>query len=95
MNIEHANLLLFFKGLANENRQSIVFELFSNKQEYTVGEVAQKAGIALSTASQHLSVLKRSGVLLSEKRDREVFYRVNEPQVRAFVDQISDWLDCC
>ncbi len=92
---QNENLLLFFKGLANENRQTIVFSLFADKQEHTVGDVARKSNIAISTASQHLAILKRSGVLLSEKRDKEVYYRVNEQQVRSFVKQISDWLECC
>jgi len=87
--------LQFCKGLANNNRQQILFSVFTDKQEHTVGEVADKVGIAQSTASEHLSLLKRAGVLVSEKRDREVYYMVNKDKIRQFVDLIEEWLTCC
>ncbi|NJN55117.1 MAG: winged helix-turn-helix transcriptional regulator [Anaerolineae bacterium] len=39
---------------------------------HTVGEIAERVGIANSTASEHLTILRNAGVLTSEKRDREV-----------------------
>ncbi len=87
--------LEFFKSLANANRQVIVFEVFADKQEHTVGDVAERAGIAVSTASEHLAILKRAGVLASRKADREVFYRIDEQRVAGLLRVITDWLDCC
>ena len=89
------DFLQFCKGLANSNRQQILFSVFTDKQEHTVSEVADKVGIAQSTASEHLSLLKRAGVLVSEKREREVYYVVNKDKIRQFVNLIEDWLTCC
>ncbi len=89
------DFLQFCKGLANNNRQQILFSVFTDKQEYTVGEVAEKVGIAQSTASEHLSLLKRAGILVSEKREREVYYKVNKDKIRQFVNLIDEWLTCC
>ena len=89
------DFLQFCKGLANNNRQQILFSVFTDKQEHTVGEVADKVGIAQSTASEHLSLLKRAGVLVSEKREREVYYQVDKDKIRLFVDLINEWLTCC
>lgn len=89
------NFLQFCKGLANANRQHILFAVFVDKQEHTVGEIAEKVGIANSTASEHLTILKNAGVLLSEKRDREVYYRVNKEVIREYVTLIETWLTCC
>lgn len=89
------DFLQFCKGLANNNRQQILFSVFTDKQEHTVSEVANNVGIAQSTASEHLSLLKRAGVLVSEKRDREVYYMVNKDKIRQFVDLIEEWLTCC
>lgn len=89
------DFLRFCKGLANVNRQHILFSVFVDKQEHTVGEVAGKVGIASSTASEHLTILKNAGVLLSEKRDREVYYRVNKAAIREYVRVIETWLECC
>lgn len=87
--------LQFCKGLANANRQQILFSVFVDKQEHTVGEIAEKVGIANSTASEHLAILKSAGVLVSEKRDREVYYRVNKERIREYVTLIETWLTCC
>lgn len=89
------DFLQFCKGLANANRQHILFSVFVDKQEHTVGEIAEKVGIANSTASEHLAILKSAGVLVSEKRDREVYYRVNKERIREYVTLIETWLTCC
>lgn len=89
------NLLEFCKGLANENRQRIVFEIFGDKQSHTVGEVAQSAGIALSTASAHLAILKRAGILTSRKDQKEVFYRIDTERVSGVINALTAWRDCC
>ena len=87
--------LEFCKGLANANRQQILFNVFTDKQEHTVNEVAEKVGLAKSTTSEHLTILKRAGVLISEKREREVFYRINKENITKYTDLITYWLSCC
>lgn len=87
--------LQFCKGLGNANRQQILFSIFIDKQEHTVNEVAQKVGLAKSTASEHLSILKRAGVLVSEKREREVYYTVNKEKIHQYITLIEEWLTCC
>ena len=87
--------LQFCKGLANANRQHILFSVFIDKEEHTVNEVAEKVGIAKSTTSEHLSILKRAGVLVSEKREREVYYSVNKEKINQYLSLINEWLTCC
>ena len=88
-------LLQFFCGLANENRQKILFSIFIDKQEHTVGEIAQRMGLAPSTTSTHLTQLKRAGILTSEKRNKEVYYSVNKASLQTFLQQVQTWLTCC
>lgn len=88
-------LLSFCKGMANENRQRMLFGVFIDKQPHTVGEVAERVGLAPSTTSEHLAVLKRAGILCAEKRDREVFYSVDKKNVKGVLDLIRNWLTCC
>lgn len=93
--IANEALLAFSKALANEKRQQILLEVFTDKQEHTVGEIADRVGIAQSTASEHLAILKRAGVLLAEKRQKEVYYQVNKARVRELLAVIQRWLSCC
>ena len=95
LNIPSEDFLQFCKGLANHNRQNILFTVFIDKKEHTVGEVANRVGIAVSTASEHLQLLKRAGVLISEKREREVYYRVNKDKIAQYMAMIETWLTCC
>lgn len=88
-------LLEFSKALANEKRQQILLGIFTDKREHTVGEIAERVGIAPSTTSEHLAILKRAGVLVSEKRQKEVYYRVNKARVRELLAVIQHWLACC
>ena len=85
----------FFRGLANETRQRILFEMLSDKKPHTVGAVAKHMGIAASTASEHLSLLRQSGLVIATKKDREVFYTLNKPKIAAQLDFLSNWLTCC
>ncbi len=90
-----ADLQGFFRGLANETRQRILFEVLSDKKPHTVGEVAKRMGIAPSTASEHLSLLRRSGLVEATKKDREVLYTLNKTKIAAQLDFLSHWLTCC
>ena len=88
-------LLGFARALANEKRQQILLGIFTDKQEHTVGDIAERMGIAQSTASEHLAILKRAGVLVAEKRQKEVYYRVDKARVRELLAVIQHWLACC
>ena len=51
--------------------------------------------MAQSTASEHLAILKRAGVLVSHKVEKEVFYRLNREGILARVEEIRSLLNCC
>lgn len=85
----------FLKALASQTRQKILF-LFADGQELTVGQVAQEAGIGHSTASEHLSMLKRAGILQSRRQGKEVYYRPQRDRIMALLQQLTNYLtNCC
>jgi len=51
--------------------------------------------IAPSTASEHLSYLKRVGILTSVKVAKEVYYRANRERILAVLDEVRARLSCC
>ena len=61
-----------FNGLADETRLKIVKLL--SKGEFTVEELVECLGIAQSTTSHHLRVLKEANMIQGEKRGRNIFY---------------------
>ncbi len=80
--------------LANPKRLQIIEIL--GKAERTVSELAAELGIAQATTSQHLAVMRKSGVVETRKEGNFVYYRIADPQIaeacavmsRAIVDML-------
>ncbi|HRR27643.1 MAG TPA: metalloregulator ArsR/SmtB family transcription factor [Acidobacteriota bacterium] len=75
------------KALAHPTRLLLVQELA--KGERCVCDLTHLAGADISTVSKHLSLLRSAGVLVSEKRGTQVFYRLNMPCVLKILDCID------
>ncbi len=85
----------FLKAFGNAKRQEIFLSVFADGQEHNISEVAERVNIAQSTASEHLSILKRAGILTSHKVEKEVFYRLDRRGVMNMLDEIRSHLSCC
>lgn len=80
--------------LANPKRLQIIEIL--GKTERTVSELAAELEIAQATTSQHLAVMRKSGVVETRKDGNFVFYRIADPKIaeacavmsRAIVDML-------
>ncbi|HSA53369.1 MAG TPA: helix-turn-helix transcriptional regulator [Yinghuangia sp.] len=85
----------FLKALASETRQRVM-ALFAGNAELTVGEVAQLAGMGQSTASEHLALLRRGGLLVSVRDGKAVRYRADTNRIIEHMDALKDYLlRCC
>lgn len=70
-----------FKGLAHPLRIRVL-ELLAVGDEVAVTAMLADLGIEASHLSQHLAVLRRYGLVESERRASTVFYRLAHPQLR-------------
>ncbi len=70
------------KAIAHPSRILIVESL--RDKEQCVCELTELVGSDMSTVSKHLSVLKRVGIVSSEKRGLKVFYKLEYPCVLDF-----------
>lgn len=93
--IDRQELIDFFKALASEKRQEIMIEIFMDGKAHTVTEVAERAKIALSTTSTHLSILKRANILTSEKVGKDVFYQGNWKYMSQVFKTLAHDFNCC
>jgi DNA-binding transcriptional ArsR family regulator len=84
----------FLKAAASETRQKILF-LFVDGQPRTVGQIATELEIVPSTASEHLAILKRGGLLDAERDGKEVYYRPNRPRTLGLLKKLSEVLTAC
>lgn len=90
----HPDLQDFLKAMASETRQRVLF-LFLDGQPRTVGQIAAQLEIVSSTASEHLAILKRGGLLTAERDGKEVFYRPDRARAVAMLKKLTEVLTAC
>lgn len=73
-----------FGALADATRLRIL-ELLKRETELCVSDIARHFEMKQPSISHHLDVLKRAGLVSSEKRGREVYYTVNTEAI----------IECC
>ena len=71
-----------FKALAHPTRLFMVDQL--SKGESCVCELTEMVGYDISTVSKHLSVLKNTGLVETDKRGTQVYYSLKVPCVLNF-----------
>lgn len=68
-------------------RASMVMALMSG-HSLTMGELAEEAGVTLSTASVHLAKLEFSGIVVSRKEGRSRHFRLSNPDVAHCIEAL-------
>ncbi len=80
-----------FKALAHPTRLWIAERLAV--EECCVNSLVEPLGADFSTVSKHLSVLKEAGLVIDEKRGKQVFYRLRVPCILNFMNCVEDVLE--
>lgn len=79
------NIEKLSKAFSDKNRVKIIDYLSEGQKN--VSEIADKLNVEENLASHHLRVLAGLGYLKSDKKGREVFYKLNETK---FISLIKD-----
>jgi len=84
---QHADeAIAVLKALASHNRLLLLCELV--RGERSVGELAQTLDLAQATVSQHLSLLRRDGVVSGRREAQSIHYRISDPRVQALMSTL-------
>jgi ArsR family transcriptional regulator, arsenate/arsenite/antimonite-responsive transcriptional repressor len=78
------------KALSDPNRVRILLAL--RRGELCVCQITELFGFAPSTVSKHLSILYQTGLVLSCKSERWVYYRLPEKAAPVAVREALDWV---
>jgi len=84
---------VLFKAIADETRIKILKHL--EKKPTRVSDLVQKFSLSQSTISRHLGVLRAVGLVVGQRRGKEVHYELNP---RAIVGCCCDFFgsfSCC
>jgi DNA-binding transcriptional ArsR family regulator len=66
------------KVIGNTRRLLILWQL--SNQELSVNEIAASVGSTLQNVSQHLSVLKRSGIVVTRREGQDIYYQLADTE---------------
>ncbi|MFJ5721553.1 ArsR/SmtB family transcription factor [Streptomyces sp. NPDC093149] len=82
------------KALAGETRQKVMRQP-SGGIELTVDEIAERRAPKPSTASEHLSLLRRCGLVISRKEGKQVFHRADGATTAERLSAFQAYLALC
>jgi ArsR family transcriptional regulator len=86
------DIALIAKALSHPARIQII-RLLLSKKTCIGGDIVDVIGLAQSTVSEHLRILKTSGIIIGEITRPRVCYSLNLPRLRpfnAFLNQILE-----
>lgn len=69
--------MVILRAMGNVRRLQILYALW--KQEKSVGELEEIVGLSQSALSQHLAVLRRSGVVKTRRQAQTIYYSIKNP----------------
>jgi ArsR family transcriptional regulator len=84
----------FLKALAGDTRRKILMHCIDGK-ERTVNQIAEEIHINQSTASEHLSFMRRAQIFSSKKIGKEVYYLPDKDKVIIILEKILAYLKSC
>ena len=86
------DIALIAKALSHPARIQII-RLLLNKKTCIGGDIVDVIGLAQSTVSEHLRILKASGIIIGEITRPRVCYSLNPPRINHFKNFLGLILD--
>lgn len=74
------------KVIANPHRLLMLCKLIGD--EVSVGDLAEDLGVRDAVASQHLSILRRSGVVATRREGQTIYYKLADPRIRSLIETL-------
>jgi len=85
------DMVRVFKGLGHPIRLKIVKKL--GKERLCVCELQKDVEFSQSNLSQHLKIMRDSGILAAEKEGLKVMYQIKDENLLQVIDIVKEILD--
>lgn len=80
-----------YRALADETRRRLIKLLLEHN--FCVSALARSLGVSESAVSQHIRILKETGLLSGERRGYHMHYAINRERLRALARDIEAMAD--
>ena len=80
---------LILRSINHKLRQQII-KLLDEHQKMTVTEIYVKLRLEQSVASQHLAILRKAGIVTTQREGKFIYYTINDKRVEAIERFVKD-----
>jgi len=90
--LDYADLrkaVLVLRAVNHKLRQRII-DLLENNQTMTVTDIYIKLRLEQSVASQHLAILRRAGVVITERQGKFIYYSLDTDRLNQISKLVED-----
>lgn len=88
MSIRAGEVSTLLKTISHPARLMIVCTLVDG--EYSVGELEEKVDVHQPHLSQHMTVLRGSGIVETRREGKQIFYRLTEKKAAQLIGALYD-----
>jgi DNA-binding transcriptional ArsR family regulator len=86
---EHADeAVAVLKALGSRNRLLLLCQLVEG--EHSVNELADRLELPQSVVSQHLSLLRRDGLVAGRREGQSIYYGISDHRAKALMAKLFD-----
>ena len=82
---------LVLRALNHKLRQQIIRTIYENKR-LTVTDLYVKLRLEQSVASQHLAILRKTGIVTTERDGKFIYYTINSSRIEAINEFVKNLL---
>jgi DNA-binding transcriptional ArsR family regulator len=90
--VELREAVLVLRAINHKLRQQII-DLLEENDRLTVTDLYVKLRLEQSVASQHLAILRRSGVVITDRDGKFIYYKIDKErlsQISKLVEELAD-----
>ncbi len=91
LNIDYHNIkkaAMVLRSINHKLRQQIIKTIYDN-QRVTVTQLYVKLRLEQSVASQHLAILRKAGIVGTQRDGKFIFYSINSARIEAINDFVK------
>ena len=81
-----------FSAVGDEQRQRILL-MFEREEELTIKDIFEACPLSRTAVTHHIRVLREAGVLVAEKRGKEVFLKPDPDVVLDAMDRLRGYIE--
>lgn len=86
LSVKKAAMIL--RAINHKLRQQII-KLINDQQKITVTEIYIKLRLEQSVASQHLAILRRAGIVKTDRDGKFIYYTLNYEKIQQIMDSVE------